>query len=559
VKKNIVVLAVMLILLSVIAGCSGSTTPEASKTTAPGTTTVTNTTASTTAAATTQVNTTTTGTQTTSSVAATTSSPSPKKGGIFKYADPRAPSTTIGWFAETGAQSGLWSAPTFEGLMECDLMGNFYPCLATKWEIANDLSSITLTLRKGVKFHDGSDFNAAVAKWNIDMMVTNKVSSDWTNISTVDIIDEYTIKINVIKYQNTILNTLSSHNVISKEAYDKLGKEGLRWNPVGTGPFKFVSFQRDVVIKFARFDNYWRKDAQGNALPYLDGIEMYFVTDPVTMSAAFEAGDYDAFGGDLSSVQYDLQQKGYPIIKCFSGTYTLMPDSKNADSPWNKLKVRLALDYAINRDNLVNARGFGFWQTTYQYANPETANYIKNLTNRSYDLEKAKQLMAEAGYPNGFSTAIYADAASTDKDAITAIQAAMAKINIQADLQLLDFASYGNYRSKGWNNGVLAAVCGFMANLNSAFGMYWAKTAMFFPSIDKSDDLQNLYLASLRAKECDPALVQKVVQYMYDNALCLPLWVASRGDVIKPFVKDTGFYTLQSWVNWKPYMTWLDK
>jgi hypothetical protein len=75
----------------------------------------------------------------------------------------------------------------------------------------------------------------------------------------------------------------------------------------------------------------------------------------------------------------------------------------------------------------------------------------------------------------------------------------------------------------------------------------------------KSDELQNLYLQSLAAKDYDPALMQKVVQYCYDNALFTPAWAAARGDVIKPYVRDTGFYSLQSWGSWKPYQAWLSK
>jgi peptide/nickel transport system substrate-binding protein len=486
-------------------------------------------------------------------------SPTPKYGGVFKFVDPRAPSTTLGWFAEAGAQGGMWSPPMLESFMECDINNKFSPMLATNWEVAPDLKSITLTLRKGVKFHDGSDFNAEVAKWNLDQLIAAKVSVNYNNIASVDIIDDYTIRLNLSKYQNSMLNTLAATMIISKAAFDSKGKEWLRWNPVGTGPFKFVSFERDVVIKYTKFDNYWRKDSQGNKLPYLDGIEMYFVADPVTMSAAYEAGEFYAMGGDLSSVHYDLQQKGNNIVSCYAGAYVLTPDSKNADSPWSNLKVRQALDYAIDRDALVKARGFGFWTTIYQFANPGTPAYIADLQNRSYNPDKAKQLLAEAGYPNGFQTKIYADVASSDKDAVTAIQAYMGKVGIQAELNILDFASYGNYRTKGWNNAVLAGMVGFDANLNNSMDRYWVKSSAMFPSVDKTDELQNLHLASVAAKDFDPALEQKVIRYLYDNALCLPLWAGSRGDVIKPFVKDTGFYTLQTWTGWKPYQTWLDK
>jgi ABC-type transport system substrate-binding protein len=557
VKKLSVPLVILIVVLTFLTACGNSpTTPTpAAQTTQPvvnpstmppsTTTSIKPTTLAATSATTIAPQTTTT---------APPASPTPKYGGIFKFADPRAPSTTIGWLAETGASGGMWTYPMLETLMECDINNQFSPMLATQWVVADDLKSITFTLRQGVKFHDGSDFNAAVAKWNIDNMIAAKLSVNYTFMTAVEALDDHTLKITVSKYNNEMLNTLASVYMVSKVAFDAKGKEGLRWNPVGTGPFKFVSFQRDVAIKYTKFADYWQKGK-----PYLDGLEMYFGADPVTMSAAFKAGDYDAMGGDLSSVFYDLQQSSYPIVKCYAGTYVLAPDSKNVDSPWNKLKVRQALDYAIDRDALVKARGFGYWQTLYQYANPGTPSYNNNLGNRAYDPVKAKQLLAEAGYAGGFQTKIYADVASSDKDAITAIQAYMQAVNIKADLSILDFASYGNYRTKGWNNAVLAGMVGFFANPNQGTDFYWAKTAFYFPSIDKSDDLQNLHLASLATKEFDPAAYQKLTQYEFDNALMLPLWAGSRGDAIKPFVKDSAFYTLSAWTGWKPYQTWLDK
>jgi peptide/nickel transport system substrate-binding protein len=485
---------------------------------------------------------------------AASSTGTPKKGGVFKFADPRGPSTTLGFFAEAGAQGGMWTPPVLETFMECDVNGNFNPMLATKWEVASDLKSVTITLRKGVKFHDGSDFNATVAKWNLDQMINAKVSVNYTNISSIDVVDDSTIRLNLSKYQNSVLNTLAATYMTSKAAFDAKGKDGTRWNPVGTGPFKFVSYQQDTSAKYARFDNYWQ---QGK--PYLDGVEMYFVVEPQTMSMGFQGGQYDAFGGDLSSVHYELQQKGFPIVKVNAGAYCLVPDSKNTDSPLSKAQVRLAVDYAVDRNSIVKARGFGFWSPIYQFANPGTPSYITTLQERAYNVAKAKQLLADAGYPSGFKTSIFADAASSDRDAVTAIQANLKDVGIDAEVQMLNFTQYGNYRTTGWKNGMLAGMVGFDANLNNSIDRYFAQTSPMFPSIAKTDEMQSLHLASLAARDFSPTAMQKEILYMYDNALVLPLWAGARGDVIKPFVKDSGFYTQQTWPGWKPYQTWLDK
>ena len=532
-KKILVTIAVLLVAVFLITACgTKTTTTTTSSTTTSNPATTTSTTTSTTTTATTKA---------------------PKSGGIFRFADPRAPSTTLGWFAEAGAQGGMWTSGNLETLMEVDMNNNFVPCLATDWKISDDLSSITFSLRKGVKFHDGSDFNAAVAKWNIDQMIAAKVGLNYTYMTAVETPDDYTLKISLSKYNNTIMNTLASVSMLSKNAFDTQGKEWMRWNPIGTGPFKFVSFQRDVMIKFTKNTNYWRP-----GLPYLDGVEMYFAPDPTTEVNAFLAGDYDSIGGDLLNPFLD-QLKGSTILRGYSGLYTLAPDSKNADSPWSNLKVRQALDYAIDRDAITKARGFGGWLPVNQFANPDTTSYNKSLVGRSYDPAKAKALLAEAGYPAGFSTKLLVDSTSSDKDAATAIQANMEAVGIKTELNWLDFASYGNFRTKGWNNGVLAGMAGFFANHNQITDFYWSQTATFYPSVIKTDELQALHTASLNAKNYDPLLYQKVSQNMFDNVENLPLWASARMEATKPFVQNTDFYKLSAWPQWRPYQAWLDK
>ena len=136
-----------------------------------------------------------------------TTAKQPKSGGVFKVITARAPQGNVGWFADATFRGGLWTTPMNDGLLDCDFNGKISPRLATAWEVASDMKSIKLSLRKGVKFHDGSDFNAKVAKWNIEQLMAAKTSTT-SSYSSVDIVDDYTIRINLKQYQNTILNDL---------------------------------------------------------------------------------------------------------------------------------------------------------------------------------------------------------------------------------------------------------------------------------------------------------------------------------------------------------------
>ncbi len=144
---------------------------------------------------------------------------------------------------------------------------------------------ITFTLRKGVKFHDGTDFNAEAVKFNLEAKKAAKMSGteDW---SSIDILDDYTVRINLLQYVNTALARFTAiyGAMVSPTAFKKNGIDWARWNPVGTGPFQFVGFERDVSAKYKRFEGYWQKGK-----PYLDGVEYLYIKDPMTQSATMEA------------------------------------------------------------------------------------------------------------------------------------------------------------------------------------------------------------------------------------------------------------------------------
>ena len=481
--------------------------------------------------------------------------PSLKYGGTFRYIDPRSPANTLGWLTEPGPPLGLFACTYLEGLIGVAIDGATFPVLATEWEIAPDLTSITFTLRQGVKFHDGSDFNAEVAKWNLDQYIADH-HSGVRDVDSVEVIDNYAIKINLKKYTNTLLNTIAGLYMVSKAAFDEVGREGLRWNPVGTGPFKFESFERDVVVKVSRFDDYWQEGK-----PYLDTIEAHFIQDPLTAQASFEAGEVDAVGGDVARQLHDLQQKGYEILTVYSGAHTLIPDSNNPDSIYADPLIRKAIDYAIDRDAIVKARGFGLWITTYQFAPPDASAYVTDLPERRYDPEKAKQLLAEAGYLDGFDTKIIGDSSTADKDAAVAIQGYLSKVGINAQLDWVDFAGFVQYVMGGWTDAMLFCANGFNAgNMNSGIDFVWSQTAPFFPSVKKTDELQAMINASLTSRDYDPELVKKILRYINDEAMFLSLYCITRGHAMQPYVHDSGMdNTLQALMSFTPADTWLSK
>jgi peptide/nickel transport system substrate-binding protein len=483
----------------------------------------------------------------------------PKYGGTLRIADSNGPRTSMGWMADSiGFFNGVYTNIFFDSMLLCDANGVIKPNLCSKYDVSNDLKTVTLTLRQGVKFHDGSDWNATVAKWNLDQIIGAKIG-DYNNVSSVDIIDNYNIRLNVTKYTNTLLVYIASTYPVSKQAYDSHGggkeaSDWMRWNPIGTGPFKFVSYTQNVVIKGTRFDDYW------DGKPYLDNIEFLIMTDQIVRSQALQAKEVDIIGGDLSNVEYTLTQAGFKLVKGYTGTAGLVPDSKNTDSPAANLKVRQAIDLAINRTELCDSLGHGFWAPTEQFAIPGSTCYNNAIPNNTYDVTKAKQLLAEAGYANGLKLTLYGSLALTNKDFATAIQGYLSKIGIQLELNMQDHTAYTTLTNKGWQNGFAAGAKALDGAINYAVNLNWSQNMISNISMLKPDGFQELLNAALATKNLDVGLTQKAIKYMYDNKLYIPIYATSRGDVMQTYVKgDTGFYSLHNWGSWTPAKVWLDK
>jgi peptide/nickel transport system substrate-binding protein len=246
-KKGLfIIFGCILVLSMVLVACKSTSTTSTTTTTKPGTTT-----------ATTKTTTTTTTTTTVDMY-----------GGTWKEGATSAPARPIGYQPEANSDSYIYSTPCLETLVEAQQDGTISPLLATNWTVADDGSSVILSLRKGIKFHDGSDFNADVCKWNLDLEIAAKAAnaSSW---KSVDKIDDYTVRINVTAYQNIMLYNLSTvvAQQISKVNVDKNGISGAEWNPIGTGAFIFVSYDTGSKITYKRNPNYWDPSK-----PYLEGL-----------------------------------------------------------------------------------------------------------------------------------------------------------------------------------------------------------------------------------------------------------------------------------------------
>jgi len=424
--------------------------------------------------------------------------------------------------------------------------GNYFPRLAESWEIAPDGKSITFKIRQGVKFHDGADLNAEAVKVNYDLVRTSTEVNYFRNVTSIDVVDEYTLRLNLTQFDWSIMSYIATNTagkIYSPKALSENTPEELLFKPVGTGPFKFVSYQKDTLLKYERFEDYWQPGK-----PYLDAVDFKIFADATTATMAMKAGEVDEMNVGSAEDMLDLKNSGFIIQESIGANASLYPDGANADSPFSDVRVRKALSHAIDRQTLADSLGYGYYSPTYQlYDEWSELAHNPNLEGQPYDPAKARALLAEAGYPNGFKTSIIVGTAA-GKDLPLAIQDMLADIGIQAEINEVTTAKYSELSANGWHNGILCLNnplgSGHQDPSQNMINGYMSRTNAV--SVYKPDDLMNIFdqakteLDLVKRKALFQEIMKKVVdEYCIVAQLyIIPEFRAVNPDVYYP-EKDT--------------------
>jgi len=358
--------------------------------------------------------------------------PKPQYGGILRVSD-LTDGTNIGLPSKYSAlYAQRQVAPAIETLFRTDKTGKPIPWLAESYKEDAKGKTITLKLRKGVKFHDGTDFNAEAVKWNLEQYMAAK-SGGTEMFTSVDIVDNFTVRINLTEWDNTAIGNMAYMigSIISPTAFKKNGADWCASNPVGTGPFQFVSWVKGVKTVYKKFPDYWQKGK-----PYLDGIEWIPMQDVMTRLLSLKKGELDLALSIAAKDLADLKKEGFIMVSSNAGSGVLgvVHDSANPNSPFAKLKVRQAAQYAIDGDAIAKAIYLGEAEGANQWTYKGHWAYNPAVTGYPYNPAKAKQLLKEAGYPNGFKTRIAYITSAQDDQIYTAAQGYLKDVGIDAEL-----------------------------------------------------------------------------------------------------------------------------
>ncbi len=288
----------------------------------------------------------------------------------------------------------------YEGLVTFDRSGAIVPALAESYDLSEDGLTWTFHLRQGVKFHDGSDFDSA------DVAATFERARDtesghthpeyYSSISEITAPDANTVVFTLSQPSRGLLYNLARPDSI---IYPPEKAETQRSAPIGTGPFKFASYTEGSEVVLERNPDYYR-----SGVPYLDKAVFKIIGDPNTRFAALQAGDIDMIGVALSPEQY-LQLADNPELKGTEGTATteITVAMNNTRAPFNDIRVRQAINLAIDKDTIVQGAFFGLGTVIGSHMSPSEPYYIDLAGTYPYDPVRAKELLAEAGYADGFT------------------------------------------------------------------------------------------------------------------------------------------------------------
>ncbi len=282
----------------------------------------------------------------------------PQRGGTLVYAI-RGEAGELDPAQVTTGMTMFYGQFMFNTLLEIDSAGQVRPGLAESWSYP-DPKTLVLNLRKGVKFHDGTDFNAEAVKFNIGRMIGNPATDPYqagpqygrtllADVKSVDVIDNYTVKFNLGTPQAALLGNLTINAaaaMFSPTAVKKWDKDTVN-HPVGTGPFEFVEWVKGDHLTVKRFDGYWRKDEYGDQLPYLDGVIVKPIPDTSVALTNLRTGNVDMIN-ELEPAQIPLLEADKNLKTAQWGGNALYVMLKNALPPFENKALRQAVAWAID-------------------------------------------------------------------------------------------------------------------------------------------------------------------------------------------------------------------
>ena len=430
-----------------------------------------------------------------------------------------------------GAAEARFSCFIYEGLVREDENGDIVPLLATDWTISDDGMTYTFNLKPDVKFSDGTPVTGEDWIWSLERARDNPESNSRTmasNIVSIEAPDDTTLVITLDSPVASFLANCCKWNMVvkSKAHYEEVGAEGFLSQPLGTGPYAVTEWKKGEYIRCVA-NEYYHVEGQ----PYTKNLVYKIITDDNTRLLQLQSGDIDIMGQVPVNMMAQVESDSNLVATSFTGSQIRFLVMNCADEVTGKQEVRDALNYATDKQAIVDmvVSGYGVPVTSY-VSSIHGDLYNSELVERGQDIEKAKELLAQAGYPDGLDLTINISSGNTVYENIaTVLQSQWAEAGI--NLEIVPLESGTLTENLGASNYQLTVLQWTDSTPDpsdiSAYECRYSDSFQWYSGV-KDQEIEDAYMATI--SETDPAkraeLFWTLQELVYERSNIIPLYQA---------------------------------
>jgi peptide/nickel transport system substrate-binding protein len=423
----------------------------------------------------------------------------------------------------------------------------FVPGLAEKWDVSDDGLSYTFYLREGVKFHNGETLNADDVVFTIEKAQASPYLQDFvSSIEAVSKVDENAVNVALSAVDAPFLLDMTMIPIVEDKAY-AADPEGYGQNPIGTGAYKFVKHDLGQSVVLERFEDYWEGPAP------IKNVELKVITDDNTSVIALQSGEVD--------MVYKVPASAFASLESDAGLKTYRQDSigvnavfmNNSKAPFDNLLVRQAVNYAIDKDAVINMAENGLADKAEGILNKYTFGYSDEVTGYDFDPEKAKALLAEAGYPDGFNVTFKTVDGRLEKDA-EVIQANLLDAGIKVSIEMNEANAFISDIDQG--NYEMCNVATTLMQDADSWAMVFATDGGFDIAQYSNAEVDRLFKEASSTIDREQRLdaYKQLFQILNDDAVVAPVYfgeslMATKTDLNLGYIYTSGytFFKDMSW------------
>jgi peptide/nickel transport system substrate-binding protein len=427
------------------------------------------------------------------------------------------------------------------------------PSLAESWSVSKDGLVQEFVLRQGARFHNGDPVTADDVKFSFERYrgAANKLMKE--KVAAVEVVDPGRVRFrfkepwpDFMTYYGSL--TTGAGWIVPKKYLEKVGDDGFKKAPIGAGPYRFVSFTPGIELVLEAYEQYWRK------VPSVKRLVLKAIPDEATRLAMLKRGEADIVYLLQSALAEEARRtagltlRPTPIV---STHWLAFLDQWDPKSPWADKRVRLAANHAINRQALNEAITLGFSRITWSII-PASFDFYWQPPAYAHDPAKAKQLLAEAGYPRGFDAGdLWCDAATATMS--EAVIGYLQAVGIRVRLRPLERAAFfTGYQEKKLKN-IVYTITGSFGNAATRIETFVASGGTYvyggYPDID---GLFREQAGELDRKRRE-VMLQRIQQLVHEKAMYAPIWELGFIHAHGPRVAESGLGLITGWAFSAPY------